>query len=155
MGDDSHLRVAIVNSMVDLNPMTTKIYSKLDPSKLLHMIVREVPEGRTDLCPNEQYLQCAALRLPKGTTFRPHRHITKPATEIMPEESWHIINGWAVIHMYDTDGTFIDSQILIPGHTSFTFNGAGHNYEVISDGFICLEYKVGPYLGVEKDKIFI
>jgi hypothetical protein len=135
--------------------MTTKIYSRLDPSKLLHMIVREVPEGRTDLCPNEQYLQCAALRLPKGTTFKPHRHITKPATEIMPEESWHVITGSAFIIMYDTDGSFLGMDIIHQGETSFTFSGAGHNYEVITDHFCCLEYKVGPYLGVEKDKVYL
>jgi cupin fold WbuC family metalloprotein len=135
--------------------MTTKIYSRLDPSKLLHMIVREVPEGRTDLCPNEQFLQCAALRLPKGTTFKPHRHITKPATEIMPEESWFVYKGMAKIIMYDTDGVWLVESVLFEGNSSFSFNGAGHNYVILEDDTVIMEYKVGPYLGVEKDKIFI
>lgn len=135
----------------------TKIYSKLDPSKLLHMIVRkgDIKEGRTNLCPDEQFLQCAALKLPKGTTFKAHRHITKPAEFIMPEESWHIINGEVMIFMYDTDGIYIDLEILEAGDSSFSFNGAGHNYEVLSENCDVREYKVGPYIGVESDKVFI
>lgn len=135
----------------------TKIYSRIDPSKLLHMIVRkeDIKAGRVNLCPDEQFLQCAALRLPKGTTFKAHRHIPKEATFIMPEESWHIISGSAHLFMYDIDGTYLVRFPLHPGDTSFTFNGAGHNYDIATDDFKALEYKVGPYQGIEKDKIFI
>ena len=135
----------------------TKIYSKIDPSKLLHMIVRQedIKEGRTDLCPTEQFLQCAALRLPKGTTFKAHRHISKEVPSIYPDESWHIISGSCHIFMYDTDGVYLDRFPLHPGDTSFSFSDAGHNYEVATDDFKCMEYKVGPYLGVESDKIFL
>lgn len=135
--------------------MTTKIYSKLDPSKLLHMVVRDVPEGRVNLCPPEQFLQCATLKLPKGTTFRAHRHIPKQVTEIMVEESWHVLSGSAHLFAYDTDGTFLDRVPLLPGDTSFTFGGAGHNYEIMSHNFRCLEYKVGPYIDQEHDKILL
>ncbi len=121
------------------------------------MIVRQedIKEGRTNLCPDEQFLQCAALRLEKGTTFKAHRHITKPATHIMPEESWCIISGSCHIFMYDTDGSYLDRFPLHPGDASFTFNGGGHNYEIATDNFSALEYKSSPYLGVEADKVFI
>jgi len=132
-----------------------KIYSKIEPGKLLHMVVRDIKDGRTNLCPDDRFLQCASLRLPKGTTFKPHRHIAKPAEFIMPEESWHIISGAAWLIMYDIDGSYIGKAKLLPAYTSFTFNGAGHNYKIITSGFKCLEYKVGPYLGIEADKIFI
>jgi len=134
-----------------------KIYSKIEPGKLLHMVVRkvEIKEGRTNLCPDEQFLQCASLVLKRGDTFKPHRHIAKSATYIMPEESWHVITGAAELIMYDTDGSYIDKVVLWKGDTSFTFNGAGHNYKIVTENFKCLEYKVGPYLGIEADKIFI
>jgi hypothetical protein len=121
------------------------------------MIVRkgDIKEGRTDLCPTEQFLQCAALRLPQGTTFKAHRHITKPATHIMPEESWVIRSGAAQIEMYDTDGTYLASDVLFTDDVSFTFNGAGHNYVILTEGFEALEFKSSPYLGVEADKIFL
>jgi hypothetical protein len=121
------------------------------------MIVRkgDIKEGRVNLCPDENFLQCAALCLPKGTTFKAHRHIPKPAEFIIPEESWHVVSGSCHIFMYDTDGAYLDRFPLHVGDTSFTFSGAGHNYEIVTDDFKCLEYKVGPYLGIEADKIFI
>ncbi len=73
----------------------------------------------------------------------------------MPEESWYIISGKAYLVMYDTDGTHIGAELLKKGEISFTFNGAGHNYRVKTNNFFCLEYKVGPYLGVEADKVFL
>ena len=47
-----------------------KIYSKIN-GQLLHQIVRigDVISGRTDLSSDENYLQCAALNLPKGLYF--------------------------------------------------------------------------------------
>ena len=54
------------------------IYSKIEPNKLLHVVNRlhEI-EGREDVIPEDNFLQCATLRLEKGKTFLPHKHITK------------------------------------------------------------------------------
>ena len=45
-----------------------KIYSKVDPTKLLHIIQRvdEITEPRVDLIPEEQFIQCSTLKMEKG-----------------------------------------------------------------------------------------
>jgi len=55
-----------------------KIYSKIN-GKLLHQIIRleDISLGRTDLNTDKEYLQCAALKLSKGQTFKPHKHNIK------------------------------------------------------------------------------
>ncbi len=54
-----------------------KIYSKIEDTKLLHMIVRkdEILPGREDIVTEENFIQCSRLNLSNGTTFKPHRHI--------------------------------------------------------------------------------
>ena len=43
---------------------------------------------------------------------------------------------------------------MTSGDVSFTFKG-GHTYEILEDGTQVMEYKTGPYEGVEKDKTFL
>jgi hypothetical protein len=73
-----------------------KIYSKIN-GELLHQIVRldDVVSGRTDLSTDDNYLQCAALKLPKGRTFKPHKHNINPRHDenYIPQESWCVIKG--------------------------------------------------------------
>ena len=53
-----------------------KIYSKIEPTKILHMVVRKkLTDGRTDVSDPSMFMQLATLKLKKGTTFRPHQHI--------------------------------------------------------------------------------
>ena len=49
-----------------------KIYSNMDPSILLHIInkQKDLEEGRTDIAPEDQFLQVAALRMNEGKTFK-------------------------------------------------------------------------------------
>ena len=119
------------------------------------MIVREIPEGRTNLCPDEQFLQCAALRLPKGTTFRPHRHNWNPVNESqIHQESWAVIKGSVRVVFYDLNDEIIEVAILEEGDITFSFE-AGHTYTILTDDSLILEYKTGKYHGVEHDKTFI
>ena len=56
-----------------------KIYSKVKPDKLLHIINRFSDiDGRTDIVPKENFLQCASLNMNKGDTFKPHKHVCIP-----------------------------------------------------------------------------
>jgi hypothetical protein len=134
-----------------------KIYSKIN-GQLLHQIVRigDVISGRTDLSSDENYLQCAALNLPKGLTFKPHKHNvnTRHDENYIPQESWCVIRGKVQCFFYDVDDTIIASPILTSGDVSFTFLG-GHNYLILEDNTIVYEYKTGPYYGQKIDKTFI
>jgi hypothetical protein len=105
-----------------------KIYSKVD-GRLLHIINRlsEI-EGRNDVVPEDNFIQCATLKMEKGKTFPPHKHIEKER--------------------------IIAEAILYEGDASFTLYG-GHTYEILEDDTIVYEYKTGPYEGQKLDKVFI
>lgn len=124
--------------------------------KLLHIIVRkdDLVKGRTDICPPNQFLQCAALILPVNKTFRPHKHLWREGVYNIPQESWVVISGNVEVILYDTNNVEIHRDILTPGDLSITFEG-GHNYEILSEDSLVYEFKTGPYNGQENDKVFI
>lgn len=134
-----------------------KIFSKIDPSKLLHIINRLSDiERRTDIVPTENFIQCATLKMEKGQTFRPHKHIEKSRTydNQIAQESWVVIKGSVKCKFYDIDDNLIYEPILQAGDASFTLYG-GHTYEILEDDTIVYEYKTGPYEGQSFDKVFI
>ena len=133
-----------------------KIYSKIEPNKLLHIIVRveDFKCGRQDIVDAEHYIQCSILNLNKGHTFKPHKHIPKKVESIFPQESWCVLKGSVKCIFYDIDDKIIAEPILREGDASFSLYG-GHNYLILEDDSKIFEYKVGPYFGQELDKIFI
>lgn len=132
-----------------------KIYSKIEPGKLLHIVYRvnEI-EGRTNIAPENEFLQLASMKMKKGQTFKPHKHITLKKETDIAQESWLVIKGSVKCIFYDLDDTVIAEPILKPGDCSMTFRG-GHNYLILEDDTIVYEYKTGPYLGQEQDKKFL
>jgi len=133
-----------------------KIYSKVEDGELLHILFKkeEINKARTDISPENQYLQLSALNLNKGKTFRPHKHIIHEKITDRAQESWVVIQGKVKAILFDLDDNVIREAILEPGDISITFNG-GHNYEILEDNTLVYEYKTGPYLGQEFDKVFI
>jgi cupin fold WbuC family metalloprotein len=134
-----------------------KIYSNIDRGKLLHIIVRLNDfKERIEIVPENNFIQCAALKMPKDKTFPPHRHITKERTykEQIAQESWVVISGRVKCILYDIDNTIIATPILEAGDASFTLYG-GHTYEILEEDTIVYEYKTGPYEGQKLDKEFI
>jgi len=134
-----------------------KIYSKCEPGKLLHLINRfDEIDGRTDIAPEEQFIQAATIKFPQGgKKFRTHQHIWKPAPreQVIAQESWIVVQGSVRVFMYDIDQLFLQDEVIKKGDCSMTFEG-GHTYEILEDDTIVYEYKTGPYMGVENDKIF-
>tara|TARA_R110000824_G_scaffold10931_1_gene47804 strand:+ start:3435 stop:3851 length:417 start_codon:yes stop_codon:yes gene_type:complete len=134
-----------------------KIYSKIQPDKLLHIINRisEIID-RSDVVPEDNFIQCATLKMPKGKSFPPHKHITKDRhyPKQIAQESWVVIKGKVKCILYDLDDTIIATPILGPGDASFTLEG-GHTYKILEENTIVYEYKTGPYEGQKLDKTFI
>ena len=134
-----------------------KIYSKVNPEKLLHIVVRksEIVKGRNEIVPENNFIQCGILNMEKGKTFPPHKHIWKERTRnVIAQESWIVIQGSVKCIFYDLDDQIIATPILYPGDASFTLEG-GHNYEIQEDDTLVYEYKTGPYEGQALDKTFI
>lgn len=134
-----------------------KFFSKVDPTKLLHIVNRiDEIEGRTDVIPSENFIQCATLKLKNKQTFKPHKHIEKSRCyeNQIAQESWVVIKGSVKCKFYDIDDSLIAEPILYPGDASFTLYG-GHTYEILENDTVVYEYKTGPYEGQIFDKIFI
>ena len=134
-----------------------KIYSKINPELLLHLIFRinEAKEERLDLTEPKEYLQCAVMLLNKKK-FNAHKHIERLQINerYVTQESFVIIQGRVKCIFYDTSKTIIAEHIIGPGDISITFHG-GHNYEILEDNTIIYEFKSGPYLGPVNDRIRI
>ncbi len=135
-------------------------YSKID-NKLLHIIQRgsemeQMPVGRIEIVPSDNFIQCAALRMNTGKTFKPHKHIYKKRThhKQIAQESWVVIKGSVKCFFYDIDDSVLAEPVLYAGDASFTLAG-GHTYLVLDDSTIVFEFKTGPYEGLEFDKKFI
>ena len=138
--------------------MKEEIYSKVDPTKLLHIVNRleDIKTPRTNVISDDQFLQLATMKLQKGDTFKPHHHFFKdsPTDKVIIQESWLVVRGSVKCIFYDIDNKIISTPILYPGDCSITLEG-GHTYEILSDNTIVYEYKTGPYQGMENDKRFI
>lgn len=135
----------------------TKYFSKKEPEKLLHVIVKksDITLGRKDVIPEENYIQCAILNMRKDTTFKPHKHIWKErSAKVIAQESWIVIQGSVKCIFYDLDDSILAEPILEQGDASFTLQG-GHTYEILEDNTLVYEMKTGPYEGQEMDKVFI
>jgi cupin fold WbuC family metalloprotein len=108
-----------------------------------------------DIVDESQFIQCSALQMESGKTFRPHKHIWKERTRnVIAQESWVVIRGSVQGIFYDIDDTLLQEVVLNEGDASFTLEG-GHNYLVLEDDTLVYEYKTGPYEGQELDKTFL
>jgi|TARA_R110001583_G_scaffold16196_6_gene65770 cupin fold WbuC family metalloprotein len=136
--------------------MMVNVYSRIDPKVLLFVINRgeEIGVNRADLSPDDQYLQCAAKKLTKGTTFAPHRHNEMIRTTDITQEAWVFLSGRVAARFWDTDDKLIYETELGAGDAAIVFRG-GHSFEVLEENTILYEFKTGPYYGVEKDKTYI
>ena len=140
------------------------IYSKIVTSKLLHLVHKledissePIDKGlaRINVVPDEEFLQLATLKMDKGKTFKPHKHIYKKGEQkVIAQESWIVVKGKVKVIMYDLDDTIIDEVILKEGDCSMTFYG-GHNYVIQENNTIVYEYKTGPYEGINNDKVIL
>ena len=137
------------------------IYSKIEEGRILHLIKRlsEIEQqgvDRVDIVMPQNFIQCSALNLKSGKTFKPHKHICKERTYDcqIAQESWIVVRGSVKCIFYDIDDTIIAEPILHVGDVSFTLGG-GHNYLILEDNTIVYEYKTGPYEGQEFDKVFL
>jgi len=139
-----------------------KIYSKIDSSLLLHVIHRfdefdTMSSFRNELVDPDNFIQCAALKMDTGKTFKPHKHIIREVTDLdrIAQESWVVLRGKVKCIFYDIDDTIIAEPILNEGDCSFTLRHAGHNYLVLEDNSKILEFKTGKYIDQAHDKTFI
>jgi hypothetical protein len=130
-------------------------HSQVDSGKLLHLVCRgsKLIEKRTNLSEPAEFLQVAGLQLASGDTFRPHKHLPIEKITSITQESWVVMRGRVIASLFDLDDSLLAEVALHAGDLSITFYG-GHTYRCEEDALV-YEFKTGPYLGLEQDKVFI
>jgi cupin fold WbuC family metalloprotein len=128
-------------------------------NELLHLIIRSVvsdeTQTRTNVIDSDQFLQLAVLKMKDQDTFIPHKHIYKRMDlDTIAQESWVVLRGKVKVTYYDIDDQVIQQSVIEHSEISITLKG-GHNYLAMEDDTFVLEYKTGPYRGLEFDKSFI
>ncbi len=129
-----------------------KIYSKVEPGRLLHVIcdTNEPLENRADLSEPQQWLQVSVMNLPPAKKVGPHIHNARaeaaPTIPGITQECWIVLRGEIKAGLFDLDRSPLGQHALLPGQILVTFNG-GHSLECGSAGARLIECKNGPYLG--------
>ena len=133
-----------------------KIYSKIKPEMLLHVINRkeDITTQRKDLSPEEEGLQVSCFLMNKDEKTRPHKHIKQIRTTYLTQEVWIVIKGSIKVTLYDLDNEIIKDETLRLGDCLVTFRG-GHSFISLEEDTTIYECKTGPYQGQEKDRVFI
>jgi hypothetical protein len=135
-----------------------KIFSKIKPDLLLHVIFRfeDFNEPRKDILEAHNFLQSSAVVANAGTSFRSHRHIEKVVNRSneITQECQVVIRGSVECSLYDIDDTLLTEINIKSGDALYTLRG-GHGFTILDDKTCLLEFKSSPYEGQVKDKIFI
>ena len=130
-----------------------RVYSKVDKSKLVLALMRfnDISEYRTDLSPDEEYLQISGRKLEKGLKVKAHKHTPIERKTDITQEAWIVFEGCIKGTFYDIDDSVLYETEIGKGDVIVLFRG-GHSLEVLDKDTIFYEFKTGPYFGVEADK---
>ena len=130
-----------------------RVYSKVNKDTLVLALMRydEISEYRTDLSPDEEYLQISGRKLEKGLKVKAHKHIPIARETDITQEAWVVFEGCIKGTFYDLDDSVLYETEIGKGDVIVLFRG-GHSLEVLDEDTIFYEFKTGPYFGVEADK---
>jgi cupin fold WbuC family metalloprotein len=131
----------------------TKVFSKIKPNKLLASVLKfsEIKDKRTDICPDEEYVQCSGRILNKDFHVAPHKHKILNRHTDTTQEVWVVLKGKLKSYLYDLDDKFLEEIILEDGDCIAFFRG-GHELKVLENDTYFYEIKNGPYHGLLEDK---
>lgn len=114
----------------------------------------EWPEGLTFFTSESDYIQVSTWNYNKGKHLKAHSHKEYKRTSSRTQEVVFIKSGRMKVIFYNEDGKKIKEDILNKGDVAIIFSG-GHSYDILEDKTEILEFKNGPYLGIENDKRLI
>lgn len=130
-----------------------KIYSKINTDKLILSLLRynEISEYRTDICPDDEFLQISGRKIKSGVKVKAHKHIPFERVTDITQEAWIVFEGCIKGIFYDLDDSVLYETEIKKGDVVVLFRG-GHSLEVMDDNTIFYEFKTGPYFGIDVDK---
>jgi hypothetical protein len=130
-----------------------EVYSLLDPSKLLGIVVKQASsEERINLTPASEILQVSHLNFKNRSGVAAHSHKKIDRNTSGTQEIWIIVKGKALVNFYDTDNDPILTTIVRKNNIVILFNG-GHALQKLTRSLSLIEIKNGPYLGLDTNAI--
>lgn len=133
-----------------------KIYSTLNSKNLLHIIYRreDIKSRRENFASEKEVLQVAAILLNKDEVIAAHKHLENIKKIDATQEFILVIEGELEVNFYDTNDLLIKTTVLHGGDCFTTYRG-GHSIKALKENTKLYEIKNGPYIGKDKDKVFI
>lgn len=140
--------------------MIKKIYSKINPSILLHVIYasendKEIIRDKAviPITETNHSIQAMAFKMAAGVKSNPHRHNNYERKTNQTHEALVLLSGKIELSIYDIDNNLLEKHELNEGDCYVYING-GHSIRAITN-ITFFEFKNGPYGGPEKDKTAI
>jgi hypothetical protein len=124
-----------------------------EDGRLLHQVVDcSLITTHESISDADEPLQVQVSLRKAGEKPDAHFHLSKKKnTSEKIQESWFVVSGRLLCHLFDERNELIESVVLMPGWLCVTYRG-GHSFEVLEDA-VLLEHKNGPYFGRSKDKV--
>ena len=129
---------------VKLNGETVAIFHKTNEWK----------EGLDFLTPNETFIQAGTWWYPKGKDLRSHSHTINKRVVERTQEVVVVVSGKIRVDLYDKNKRLFHQDELAAGDMGIILN-VGHGYYILEDNTRVIETKNGPFISVEKDKVFL
>lgn len=129
---------------IKVNGETVAIFHKIDEWK----------EGLDFLTTNETFIQAGTWWYQKGKDLRSHSHIINERTVERTQETIVIVSGKVRVDLYDENRKIFHQEELVAGDIGVILK-VGHGYHIMEDNTKVVEVKNGPFISVEKDKIFL
>lgn len=140
--------------------MIKKIYSKLNPSVLLHIVHMDHLSSdslsatkRNEISEPKNFLQAMFFEMPQNTEVKAHKHNPQERVTGQTHEACLIFKGSVELSVYDIDKSLVETLALKEGDCSILVNG-GHSMKTLTSAQI-FEFKNGPYNGSEMDRTYI
>lgn len=110
-------------------------------------------EETTFFSPPESSFQFGLLAHRAGFIEPPHYHqpVTRTISDL--QQMFVVQRGVVAIQLFTDDGDLLREVVLNPGDAIVLIHGV-HAIRVIED-MQCISVKQGPFLGTEKDKVFV
>ena len=110
------------------------------------------PPGLTFPTRDEDTLQVGLWSYDAGKVLGLHRHTPNFRTVELTQEAVLVRKGGLIADITEDDGNPVESVELGPGDLLVVLGGA-HRYRISEDNTTVFEFKTGPFVGVEADKV--
>lgn len=109
------------------------------------------PTGLNFLTKDQDFVQVSTWNYEQGKKTKPHGHNRVKREADLTQEVLYLKSGRLKATIYNLEDKIAEELVLSAGDLIVIWQG-GHAYEILENNTQVLEFKNGPYLGLERDK---